>query len=261
MGVMLHVHQLGNLYRTRLTHPPDIVAAKVYEHDMLCPFFLVSLQLCFQGSVFLVGGGAGSFSIVLAREYPGLTSRVMDLPPVLEIARDLIAESGVGDRIVTVPCDVTKDDFGSGYDAALVSGLLHRMEPEECRAILGKVFAGLDAGGLVVVNDLFGTPAQDKESLEFASEHLDVVEKELRAIAENVPEMLSFLTDALRMQTLCDHEEGVNSLPTLLRAKAVGVLQEERAVPMPSTFMLAVRQLGSTHGLLKPMETQNPDVK
>jgi hypothetical protein len=104
-----------------------------------------------------VGGGAGSFSIVLAREYPGLTSRVMDLPPVLEIARDLIAESGVGDRIVTVPCDVTKDDFGSGYDAALVSGLLHRMEPEECRAILGKVFAGLDAGGLVVVNDLFGT--------------------------------------------------------------------------------------------------------
>jgi hypothetical protein len=109
-----------------------------------------------------------------------------------------------------------------------------------------------------VVNDLFGTPARDKESLEFAREHIDVVEKELRAMADNVPDMLSFLTDALRMQTLCDHEEGVNSLPTLLRARAVGVLQEERAVPMPSTFMLAVRQLGSTHGLLKPMETQDP---
>ncbi len=104
-----------------------------------------------------IGGGGGSFSIVLGREYPRLTARVMDLPPVLEIAKDLIAESGVGDRIVTVPCDVTRDDFGSGYDAALVSGLLHRMDPDECRTILGKVFEGMDAGGLVVVNDLLGT--------------------------------------------------------------------------------------------------------
>jgi predicted O-methyltransferase YrrM len=104
-----------------------------------------------------IGGGGGSFSIVLGKEFPELTARVMDLAPVLEIAKELIAESGVDDRVTTVPCDVTKDDFGSGYDAALVSGLLHRMDPEQCRAILGKVFKGLDAGGLVVVNDLFGT--------------------------------------------------------------------------------------------------------
>ena len=112
-----------------------------------------------------------------------------------------------------------------------------------------------------IVTDLFGTPALEKDSLEFARTHMDVIEIELREMAGNVPDLLPFLTDALRMQTLCDHEEGVNSLPTLLRARAVGVLQEERTVPMPSTFMLLVRQLGSKHGLLKSMPAQDPSAE
>ncbi len=124
---------------------------------------------------------------------------------------------------------------------------------------LAEKFSGRDKNEFVrivgcIVSDLFGTPARDKESVEFAREHLDEVEKELWSIKDYVPEMLPFLTDALRMQTLCDHEEGVNSLPTLLRARAVGVLQEERSIPMPSTFMLAVRQMGSQYGLLEKME-------
>ena len=109
-----------------------------------------------------------------------------------------------------------------------------------------------------IVNDLFGTPAQDQETTHFAREHIEAIEKELWRLAESIPELLPILTDALRMQTLCDHEEGVNSLPTLLRARALGVLQEEKPIPMPSTFMLAVRQLGSKYGLLEPMEMKDP---
>jgi hypothetical protein len=119
--------------------------------------------------------------------------------------------------------------------------------PEDYRRLVGGV-----------VNDLFGTPARDKDSLAFARQHFAVVEKELRMVAENVPDLLPLLTDALRMQTLCDHQEGINSLPTLLRARAVGVLQHERTLPMPSTFMLAVRQLGSMHGLVKPPPVRDP---
>ena len=109
-----------------------------------------------------------------------------------------------------------------------------------------------------IVNDLFGTPAQDKESQEFARKHIEVVEEELRAMAENLPEMVASLTDTLRMQTLCDHEEGVNSLPTLLRAREVGLLEVDRSVPLPSTFMIAVRKLGETHGLLESIQPQDP---
>lgn len=104
-----------------------------------------------------VGGGPGTLSVALARKHPRLRARVMDLAPVLEIAKELIGESGVGERIATVPCDVTRDDLGSGFDAALVSGLLHRMSPRQCRSILRKVFEGLDDGGTIVVVDLFET--------------------------------------------------------------------------------------------------------
>ncbi len=111
-----------------------------------------------------------------------------------------------------------------------------------------------------IVNDVFGTPATDEESRRFARLHLETVETELHRMVEVVPDLLPLLTDALRMQTLCDHEEGVNSLPTLLRARALGILQEERPLPMPSTFMLAVRKLGAEQGLLEPMEaTTRPE--
>ena len=112
-----------------------------------------------------------------------------------------------------------------------------------------------------IVNDLFGTPAQDQDSVEFAKKNSEVIEKELWKLADYVPEMLPFLTDTLRMQTLCDHEEGINSMPTLLRARALGILQEERTLPMPSTFMLSVRQLGSKYGLLEPMEMKDPSAE
>lgn len=110
-----------------------------------------------------------------------------------------------------------------------------------------------------LVNDIFGTPAQDPEAVQFARDHIDLVEEELRAMADNVPALLPVLTDALRMQTLCDHEQGVNSLPTLLRARTLGILDEDRTMPMPSTFMLAVRRLGAEHGLLEEMQPNDPD--
>ena len=128
-----------------------------------------------------------------------------------------------------------------------LAGKYSSWPPQEFKRLIG-----------CIVNDLFGTPAQDKESQEFARQHIEVIEEELRAMAENLPEMVASLTDTLRMQTLCDHEEGVNSLPTLLRAREFGLLEVDRSVPLPSTFMIAVRNLGATHGLLEPIQYQDP---
>jgi len=136
--------------------------------------------------------------------------------------------------------------FGQLKEA--LAGKYPELAPEEFRKLVG-----------CIVNDLFGTTQQDRESLAFARKRMEVIEKELWALAETVPDMLPHLTDALRMQTLCDHEEGINSLPTLLRAREFGALQEDRTIPMPSTFMLAVRRLGVTYGLLQQMEANGSD--
>lgn len=104
-----------------------------------------------------------------------------------------------------------------------------------------------------VVGDLFASPPADPESARFANERRELVEAELRRLPGSCGDLLPVLTDALRMQILCDHEEGINSLPTLLRARALGLLLEERPLPLPSTFMLSARSLGVEHGLLQPL--------
>ena len=109
-----------------------------------------------------------------------------------------------------------------------------------------------------IVNDIFGTPATDPDSMQFARTHIETIEEEMRTLAKTVPDILPHLTDALRMQTLCDREEAVNTLPTLLRARALGVLQEERTIPMPSTFMILVRKLGAEHGLVEKLQPIPP---
>jgi len=102
-----------------------------------------------------IGGGPGTYSTFMLKRYPDLRVRILDLPAILEVARTLVASSGVDDRIEMVPCDVTADAIGEGFDAALLSGLLHRMTAQTSRSILRKVYAGMAPGGQVIVSDLF----------------------------------------------------------------------------------------------------------
>ena len=109
-----------------------------------------------------------------------------------------------------------------------------------------------------VVNNLFGTEAADKEVSIFARKHRELVEQELRDLKSRVSDLIPLLTDGLRMQTICDNHEGIHSIPCLLMAKELGLLDEERVLPMPSTFMIAVRQAGAKYGLVEAMKATEP---
>ncbi len=102
-----------------------------------------------------IGGGPGTYSVGLVRQTPGLRSTVLDRPGVLAVTKELVAEQGFADRVDLRPADYLKDDFGSGYDVALLSGMMHRETPESCQLLLKKAFAALDPGGLVMVSDVF----------------------------------------------------------------------------------------------------------
>lgn len=102
-----------------------------------------------------VGGGPGTYSVALIQQTPGLTSTVLDVPGVLEVTRELIAASGVADRVTLMPGDYLKSSFGHGFDVALLSGMMHRETPATCLMLLKKAFDALDPGGLVIVSDVF----------------------------------------------------------------------------------------------------------
>ncbi len=101
-----------------------------------------------------------------------------------------------------------------------------------------------------VLSSLYGSRAETEVS-EFARQHRELIEDELRLLHSYTHDLIPYLTDSLRMQTLCDQYEGKSSLACLVLAKELGVLAEERTLPLPSTFMLAVRQLGAEQGLVE----------
>lgn len=104
----------------------------------------------------------------------------------------------------------------------------------------------------IVINDLFGIQNTGEPFASFVVANKAIIEEELKGVAENFEELRIPLTDALRMQVLCDHQEGVDTSPVLARAKELNVLLVDRDLPLPHTFMHLVRRLGSTLGLLIP---------
>lgn len=102
-----------------------------------------------------VGGGPGTYSVALLQRTPGLRSTVLDVPGVLAVTRELIDASGYADRIDLMPGDYLTSPFGTGFDAVLMSGMMHRETPASCRHLLRKAFDALGPGGLVIVSDVF----------------------------------------------------------------------------------------------------------
>lgn len=109
-----------------------------------------------------------------------------------------------------------------------------------------------------ITNEVFGTPNPEGKFVRFRAEHLGEIEQELLALKDDLPELCADVTDALRIQTLCDHQEGNDSSQTLVRAKEFGFLMEDRDVPLPSSFMALVRVLGEKHNIIIPPAQLNP---
>ena len=79
-----------------------------------------------------------------------------------------------------------------------------------------------------------------------------MIDQEAQNVAANLDEMRIPLTDALRMQTLCDQMEDLADSNILQLARDNEILIEERDMPMPNSFIELVRRMGKAFGLLIP---------
>ncbi len=105
-----------------------------------------------------------------------------------------------------------------------------------------------------IINEIFGTPNTQEPFATFLTQHQSRIQQELSEIATEFPEMRLPLTDALRVQFLCDHQEGTGSSSILSRAKELDILLTERDAPLPGQFMGLVRKLGGSFELLTPLQ-------
>ena len=143
-------------------------------------------------------------------------------------------------------------------------GIVQMVFYKEVRSALMAKRPELDKEHLVmlagsIVNEVFGTQNPAEKFIRFRHDNWGDIEQELLNIKEESAALCPLLTDALRIQTLCDHQEGSDSSATLVHAKQMDFLQEEREIPLPSSFMVAVRELGKMHNLLVPPMQITPE--
>jgi 3-hydroxy-5-methyl-1-naphthoate 3-O-methyltransferase len=101
-----------------------------------------------------VAGGPGTLSVMLCQRHPELRATVLELPGIAAVGRELVAAQGMSERVVHRDADVFTDDLGKGYDAALVSGLLHREPPMTCRDLLARLHRALEPGAVIYLVDV-----------------------------------------------------------------------------------------------------------
>jgi cyclopropane fatty-acyl-phospholipid synthase-like methyltransferase len=101
-----------------------------------------------------IGGGPGTFSVLCAKANPGIRCSVLDLPEVVTIAKELIAEQGVSDRVKVIPGDYHETEFPGGFDTVNILGVLHQESAESIQSILARARHALIDGGVIHVMDM-----------------------------------------------------------------------------------------------------------
>jgi 2-polyprenyl-3-methyl-5-hydroxy-6-metoxy-1,4-benzoquinol methylase len=102
-----------------------------------------------------IGGAHGVYSAALCRREPDLRAVVLDLPQAIEHSADLLAQEGMGDRVVHHPGNVLEVDLGEQeWDVILMAQLAHHFNEDENLTIARKVSRALRPGGVYVVQDI-----------------------------------------------------------------------------------------------------------
>ena len=129
----------------------DFTHMLYYDHLPHAKALAQNLDLSDYRSVLDVGGGSGVMSMALVRKYKQLKACVLDIEPVVKVAKKIISKERLTRRISTTVGDMTKH-IPVGYDVVML-----------CDAELGgvkmlkMVYDSLPEGGLVVMVDDFSS--------------------------------------------------------------------------------------------------------
>jgi hypothetical protein len=99
-----------------------------------------------------IGGAHGGLIRAILRLNPAVRGILFDLPPVIEGARDRIAEDGLTDRCALVAGDFFAE-VPAGADAYMMKFILHDWDDDHCVQILRNCRRAIVPTGLVLVVD------------------------------------------------------------------------------------------------------------
>jgi len=101
-----------------------------------------------------IGGGPGTWTIAFLRAAPGARATLFDLPEVMPLARQRIADAGLSDRVNLVAGDFYVNELPTGANFAWLSGIAHQNSRQQNRALFAKIYAALQRDGVLVIRDV-----------------------------------------------------------------------------------------------------------
>lgn len=143
-----------DLYR-RLTENPRL--SEVFYRfmhawsDMASRYLVEYVDYRDASRVLDVGGGTGVNAIALARAFPHLRVTILELPKVVPLTAQRVAEAGLTERIEVRPADMFADDFPAGHDTVLFAHQFQIWTLKEDTDLLHRAHAALPDGGTVVI--------------------------------------------------------------------------------------------------------------
>ncbi len=164
VGLQEHTGSEPTLYQ-RLTHTPELEA--IFQNAMQSISVQANKLLVDHvdlGDVdFLVdvGGGNGANIITLARKFSHLKAAVFDSPTVCNIADEKIADSGLSDRLQTIPGNCFETPFPKEADCLLFCHFFTIWSEQQNKQLLQKAYDSLPRGGRVVIFNMMQHDTED----------------------------------------------------------------------------------------------------
>jgi predicted O-methyltransferase YrrM len=102
-----------------------------------------------------VGGGLGAFSIAFCRRFANLQATLIEHPRTVAFARRAVAHARLSKRIRVVGVNFASHDLPRGFDAVLVSNILHSQSTKQNHSLLLKLRNSLTSEGVLILRDVF----------------------------------------------------------------------------------------------------------
>jgi hypothetical protein len=98
-----------------------------------------------------VGSGGAGLAITISKAHPHIRATAIDLPRVVPIARKIIKEERMDDRIDVIAANVVTDSLPGSYDVAVLRGFLQVLSSDDARLAVKNIGAAVNPGGKVYI--------------------------------------------------------------------------------------------------------------
>jgi SAM-dependent methyltransferase len=102
-----------------------------------------------------VAGGPGTYLHTLLHHIPDATGTVLDLPDVIDIAREQTEKEGLTSRVGFIEGDMFEVDYAGPWDLAILSNIIHSWDEEDNIRLVARSAASLAPDGFLLVKDFF----------------------------------------------------------------------------------------------------------